>query len=109
MHPAISFLADNALKYQHLFVPILFIVLTAVANVHGPVQHSLLVTSVSWGLVWIPTVFLAGFRSAERDGDGNRRRKVLAWGAGGFLALAAVCERVACDKEGVWTTKVGGF
>jgi uncharacterized membrane protein YoaK (UPF0700 family) len=103
MHPVVSLIAENVLKYYHLFVPLLFLVLGSVANVHGPVQHSLLVTTVSWALIWIPSVFGAGIWSS----CSSRSRKITSWAAGGFLALSQICDRAACDKEGVGSTKVG--
>ncbi|KAF2875547.1 hypothetical protein BDV95DRAFT_278068 [Massariosphaeria phaeospora] len=101
MHPAVSLLAENAFRYQHLFAPVLFLVVAAVASVHGPVQHSLLVASVSWAIIWIPTVV----RTRPWSRDGSRSRKTASWLAGGFLALAQLCDRAACDKEGSWSLK----
>jgi hypothetical protein len=55
---------------------------------------------VSWAAICIPSLFWTGLQSP----DGAKRRT--GWLAGGFLALSLVCERAACDKEGVWSTKV---
>lgn len=104
MHPAVSLIAHHALKYLHLAVPLLFAVLATTAHVHRPVQHSLLVQSASWALIWIPSIFRAGLGLTK----GSRERKIKCWVAGALLALSAVCERAACDKLGVWSTKVGG-
>ncbi|KAF2791010.1 glycosyltransferase family 90 protein [Melanomma pulvis-pyrius CBS 109.77] len=101
MHPAASLIAENALQHQHLFVPLLFLVCVTAAQVHGPVQHSLLVAAVSWALIWVLAIFRAGVWSSS----GNRSRKTTSWLAGGLLALAQICDRAACDKEGIWSTK----
>ncbi|KAF2712869.1 glycosyltransferase family 90 protein [Pleomassaria siparia CBS 279.74] len=97
MHPAV----ETALTHQHLFVPVLLLFLATAAHVHSPVQHSLLVAAVSWALIWVLVIFRAGVWS----NSGSRSRKTTSWLAGGFLALSQVCDRVACDKEGVWSTK----
>ena len=102
MHPAVSLLAENTLNNQHLLVPILFLALSTVANLYGPPQHSLLVTAASWALIWIPAVFRAGLWSGS-----SKNRRTTSWLAGGFLGLAAVCDRAANDKEGIWATRVG--
>ncbi|KAL5416439.1 hypothetical protein PMIN04_008149 [Paraphaeosphaeria minitans] len=99
MHAAASSVADYARRHHHIFVPLLFVVFTATANVHGPVQHQLLITSVSWLAVCILTLIWAGIRSS----DGTKRRT--GWLAGGFLALSQICERAACDKEGIGSNK----
>jgi hypothetical protein len=102
MHPAASLIAENVLQHQHLFVPALLLFLATAANVHSPVQHSLLVAAVSWALIWILAIFRAGVWSSS----GSRSRKTTSWLAGGFLALSQICDRAACDKEGIWSTKV---
>lgn len=101
MHPVVSLLAENVVKYHQLSAPLLFSILAAVANVQTPVQHSLLVTAVSWLLIWIPTLFRVGLRS----NSGSQKRKSV-WLAGAFLALSQICDRAAGDKEGIWATKV---
>jgi hypothetical protein len=35
------------------------------------------------------------------------RKKNTSWLAGAFLALAHICDRAACDKDGIRATKVG--
>ncbi|OAG06360.1 uncharacterized protein CC84DRAFT_1120220 [Paraphaeosphaeria sporulosa] len=99
MHAAVSSVADHARRNHHIVVPLLFVVLAATANVHAPVQHQLLITSVSWLAVCMATLFWAGARRTH----GPKRRT--SWLAGGFLALSQICERAACDKEGMWSTK----
>ncbi|KAF2463283.1 uncharacterized protein BDR25DRAFT_337944 [Lindgomyces ingoldianus] len=101
MHPAVSLIAENVLKNQALVVALLFPVLATVANVDTPVQHSLLVTAVSWALIWIPAVCRAGLGASGSGGS----KKATSWAAGGFLAFAQICDRAACDKEGIWSTK----
>ena len=102
MHPAISTIVEHALAQQHLFIPALFVVLGTVAQFHSPAQHSLLVAAVSWALVWILVIFRAGVWS----NSGSRSRKTTSWLAGAFLALSQICDRAACDKEGIWSNKV---
>ncbi|KAF1842912.1 glycosyltransferase family 90 protein [Cucurbitaria berberidis CBS 394.84] len=100
MHPVVSLIAENVVKYHQLFAPLLFSIVAAVANVHSPVQHSLLVTAVSWLLIWMPIIFRVGIYSKS----GSQKRKT-SWLAGAFLGLSQICDRAACDKEGIWATK----
>jgi hypothetical protein len=104
MHPALSTFADHVAKYRDalcLLAPPLYVVLTAVAALHTPTQHSLLVTAVSWLIVWLPTVFWVGIYS-----NASKAQRKAGWLAGALLALSAICDRAACDKHGVWATKV---
>lgn len=101
MHPAVSRIAGNVAKHHLLLAPLLFTVLGAVASVNSPVQHSLLVTSASWAILWLPLVFRVGLYS-----NSGGRKKSTSWLAGAFLALAHVCDRAACDKDGIRATKV---
>lgn len=101
MHPVVSRIADNAAKHHLLLAPLLFTVLGAVASVNSPVQHSLLVTSASWAILWVPLVIRVGLYS-----NSGSRRKSTSWLAGALLALADVCDRAACDKDGIRATKV---
>ncbi|KAJ4362025.1 hypothetical protein N0V83_010966 [Neocucurbitaria cava] len=100
MHPVVSLIAENVVKYHQLLAPLLFSTLAAVANVHTPVQHALLVTAVSWLLIWILLIFRVGVYS--KGGSGKRRTT---WLAGAFLSISQICDRAACDKEGIWATK----
>jgi len=100
MHPAAALLLENARNNSHLLAPLLLVVCSAIAQAHGPVQHQLLVATVSWALTWIFAVIRVGFGAANVE-----RKRTRGWLAGGFLALAAVCDRAACDREGVWSTK----
>lgn len=100
MHPVASSIVDHARRNHHVFIPLVFSVLAATTNVHAPVKHHLLITSASWAVVCIATLFRTGFRTP----DAARRRT--SWLAAGLLALAQICERAACDKEGTWSTKV---
>lgn len=97
-----SLVLDHARRNHHILVPLLFVFLAATANVHSPVQHQLLIASASWAVVCVLALFWTGVKLQ----DGARRR--ISWLAGGFLALSLVCDRAACDKEGVWATKVWG-
>ncbi|KAF1938575.1 hypothetical protein EJ02DRAFT_410175 [Clathrospora elynae] len=100
MHPVVSLLADHVAKHHHLFAPLLFSILAAVSNVHVPTQHSLLITAISWAIAWVPTVFLVGIYS----NSSNAKRRT-SWLAGALLGLSQICDRAACDKEGIWATK----
>lgn len=102
MHPAVSRIAGNVAKHHLLLAPLLFTVLGAVGSVNSPVQHSLLVTSASWGILWMPLVLRVGLYS-----NSGGRKKNTSWLAGAFLALAHICDRAACDKDGIRATKVG--
>jgi hypothetical protein len=100
MHPAAALLLENARTNSHLLAPLLLVVSSAIAQVHGPVQHQLLIATVSWALVWIFAAFRVGLGAASVE---NKRSR--GWLAGGFFALAAVCDRAACDREGIWSTR----
>jgi hypothetical protein len=102
MHPAVSRIAENVAKHHLLLALLLFTVLGAVGSVNSPVQHSLLVASASWAILWIPLVFRVGLYS-----NSGGRKKSTSWLAGAFLALAHICDRAACDKDGMRATKVG--
>jgi hypothetical protein len=101
MHPAVSLVVDNAAKNRMLLAPLLFSVLASIANIHEPVQHSLLITTISWTILWLYTLLKVGIRL-----DGNKRRRATCWLAGACLAFAQFCDRAAADKEGTWATKV---
>ncbi|KAF2125925.1 glycosyltransferase family 90 protein [Dothidotthia symphoricarpi CBS 119687] len=100
MHPAASLIVEKIVRYHQLFIPLPFSILATVANVHTPAQHSLLIATVSWALIWVPTIFLAGLWSHT-----GGKRRTQGWLAGVFLALSLICERATCDKQGVWATK----
>lgn len=101
MHPVVASTAEYAVKNQHLSVPLLLVLLGTAAAAHTPVHHSLLVTAVSWALIWMTIIFRTGIWSAA----GSRSSKTTSWLAGCFLCLHHICDRAACDKEGVWSTK----
>lgn len=101
MHPVVSRIAENVAKHHLLLAPLLFTVLGAVASVNSPVQHSLLVTSASWAILWVPLVCRVGLFS-----NCGGRKKSTSWLAGACLALSHVCDRAACDKDGIRATKV---
>jgi hypothetical protein len=101
MHPVVSPVLENAYKHYKLLVPLLFSIFASVANVHEPVQHSLLITAVSWAILWVSSVFKAGIWS-----NTSKKRRTTSWLAGAFLAFAQICDRAACDKEGTWVAKV---
>lgn len=101
MHPVVSLVTENAANHRMLFAPLLFSIIASVANVHEPVQHSLLIATVSWGVLWLYAVFKVGFRL-----DKDNKRRPTCWLAGALVAFAQICDRAAVDKEGSWTTKV---
>lgn len=100
MHPVASSTVDHVRRNHHILVPLLLAVLAASANIHGPVQHQLLISSVSWVCVCAGTLLWTGF------GKSDLVRRRLSWLAGGFLAFSHICDRAACDKEGIWSMKV---
>lgn len=101
MHPVASFVLENVYKHHTLLVPLVFTIFATVTNIHQPIQHALLITAVSWLIIWLVTAFKAGIWS----GVSTKRRKISGL-AGACLAFAHICDRVACDKRGTWTTKV---
>jgi hypothetical protein len=101
MHAVVSTVAANVVRHHQLLVPLLFIVFATAANIHEPVQHSLLITALSWEIVWALLVFKVGAWS-----NTSRKRRHVSWIAGACFALAQMCERAACDKEGTWTAQV---
>jgi hypothetical protein len=101
MHPAVSLALENGAKHPQLVAPLLFTVFASIANAHEPVQHSLLITSASWALIWLLTAFKAGLWSHT-----SSKRRRTGWLAGAFLALAHLCDSAAGDKQGTWTAKV---
>lgn len=101
MHPALSSLVENARNHHHLVVPFLLVLSWVLSSVYGPVQHQLLATSLSCTLICILAVFRVGLGAV---GEGNNR--ATSWLAGGLLALSLICDRAACDREGIWSTKV---
>ncbi|KAH7082135.1 hypothetical protein FB567DRAFT_561994 [Paraphoma chrysanthemicola] len=100
MHPVLSLIADNVSRYPQLFVPLLFTITSAVANVHEPVQYSLLIAAASWATIWVSTLLRVGIRSHP-----TKKRRWTGWVAGACLAFAQICDRAACDKEGIWLFK----
>ncbi|KAF2854042.1 glycosyltransferase family 90 protein [Plenodomus tracheiphilus IPT5] len=100
MHPVASLIADNVVKHHQLFAPLLFSVLATASNVHTPVDHSLFVTAISWIIIWVALVLRVGIYS-----NSSRERRNASWSAGALLALSQICDRAACDKQGIWATK----
>lgn len=100
MHPAAALVVENARTNSTLLAPLLLVLFSAAANLHAPVQHQLLVDCVSWSLLWVLGAFQAGL-----PWHNTEKKRTPGWLTGGFLALAAVCDRAACDREGIWTTR----
>ncbi|KAH4927377.1 hypothetical protein HBI26_130190 [Parastagonospora nodorum] len=100
MHPAASLVLENAYKHHTLLAPLVFTIFATVTNIHQPIQHALLITAVSWLVIWLVTAFKAGIWSSVS----TKRRKISGL-AGACLAFAHICDRVACDKRGTWSTK----
>lgn len=103
MQPVIPVMVENVTQYSPFLLPAAFLVVSIISTINTPVQHSLLITSISWGLIWIFSIARAGLYS----GFDNTIRKKFSWAAGGLFALAQICERAARDREGIWWTKVG--
>jgi hypothetical protein len=101
MHPAVSLVLEHGYKHRHLAAPVLFSLFATIAHVHGPVQHSLLIKAVSWAVVWLLTAIKTGLWS-----NTSRKRRRTSWLAGAFLGFALICDRAACDKQGIWASKV---
>jgi len=101
MHPVVSLVTENAITHRMLVAPLLYSTFALVANVHEPVQHSLLIATVSWGLLWFYTVVKVGFGL-----DKDNTKRATCWLAGALVAFAQICDRAAADREGSWTTKV---
>jgi hypothetical protein len=101
MHPAVALVAENVLRNLHIVVPALFVLLTTLSNTLTPFEHSLLITTLSWGLIWTSVLFRTGIWSG-----GSRSRKTTSWLAGGLLALGHMCDRATRDRIGVWQAKV---
>ncbi|CAI6227077.1 unnamed protein product [Periconia digitata] len=99
MHSTLLLIVEKARKFQSHIIPALYVFFAQIAFSHAPVQHQLLVAAVSWGIVFLCTLLWAGISL------GGERDRTSAWLAGGFLALAQICESAACDKEGIWSTK----
>lgn len=104
MHPVVSLIAEHVVTYHQLFAPLLFSVFATVGNVHTPVQHALLVTAISWLVVWVPAVLRVGIYSHSHGG-----KRSTSWLAGVLLGFSHICDRAACDNEGIWTSKVGNY
>ncbi|KAF2824975.1 hypothetical protein CC86DRAFT_371441 [Ophiobolus disseminans] len=100
MHPVVTLALENVANYRQMFAPLLFSILAAVAHVHDPVQHSLLITAVSWAIPWLYTIFKVGIWP-----DADSKRRNTSWLAGGFLAFAQICDRASADKNGTWATR----
>ncbi|PVH96241.1 glycosyltransferase family 90 protein [Periconia macrospinosa] len=99
MHPVALLIVDNARKHQSHIIPAFYVLFAKIAFSHAPVQHQLLIAAASWGIVCLLTLLWAGISL------GSDTRRNTAWLAGGFLALAYICDSAACDKEGIWSTK----
>lgn len=101
MHAVVSTVATNVFRYRQLLSPLFFVVIGTAADIQEPVQHSLLITAVSWGVIWILLAFRVGVWSHT-----SSERKHVSWIAGACFAIAQLCARAACDTEGTWTAKV---
>ncbi|OCL06419.1 glycosyltransferase family 90 protein [Glonium stellatum] len=101
MRPAITVMVEYAAQYTYFLLPTAFLGVSIISTINTPVQHSLLITSISWALVWIFGIIRAGIYS----GLDNTIRKKFSWAAGALFALAQICERAARDREGIWWTK----
>ncbi|KAF2503298.1 hypothetical protein BU16DRAFT_521883 [Lophium mytilinum] len=98
MHPAATAVLQNVAQHAHLFLPCVFLAASVSTAVNTPERHSLLITSISWALVWIFSIIRAGVLA----GLDNVKRRKSCWAAGALLALAQICDRAARDREGMW-------
>jgi hypothetical protein len=105
MHPAVSLAFDHGYKHHHLAAPLLFTFCASIANVYEPVQHSLFITAISWGIIWLPAAIKTTIKTGLLSHVSSKGRRT-SWLAGALLALAHICDSAACDKEGTWATKV---
>ena len=102
MHPLVSRLVERVVQNQHLLLPTGFFTFALLTTVNTPLSHSLLITSVSWALIWTLTLFRVGFWA----GNTFSAAKSVSWAAGILLALAKICERAARDRHAIWWTQV---
>ncbi|KAH0556697.1 hypothetical protein GP486_005516 [Trichoglossum hirsutum] len=82
---------------------------TTISALLRPPAHELLISTVSWTLIWIYAnlKYQSGYadeREKSGNGDGPARR--LNWVAGGFLLLGIICEKAAGGGTASWWTKV---
>ncbi len=101
MPSAVSLISRLVVDYNYFTVPLLLDIFATTSHVYSPTQHSLLVISVSWLFLY----FFAVFRVGVSLGTYSQQRQT-AWFAGAFLGLSHICDRAACDKVGIWATKV---
>lgn len=105
MHPAVSLAFDHGYKHHHLAAPLLFTFFASIVNIYEPVQHSLFITAVSWAIIWLPAAIKTTIKTGLLSRVSSKGRRT-GWLAGALLALAHICDGAACDKEGIWATKV---
>lgn len=103
MSPVPAELLQYVSEWSPTLLPIAFILTSTISSYRTPSQHSLLITAISWALLWAYSCAQVGVFTGQ-DNSGRRR---LCRYAGGLLALAILCERVASDREGTWLSKVG--
>lgn len=102
MRSTIQALADYVSEYSPVLLPAVVFVTTAAAEVSTPIPHSLLISSLSWGLIWGCSAVRVGLAAGLQ----NVPRKRLSWTAGALFALAQICARASLDKEAIWWMKV---
>lgn len=92
---------DATASPSPMTLPALLLVASIVACTGTSTKHSLLTSAVAWLSICTYCTLRIGARSLL-DGAPSQR---LAWGAGGLLCVAHVCER-AVDGKGIWWAKV---
>ncbi|KAF2757825.1 hypothetical protein EJ05DRAFT_476140 [Pseudovirgaria hyperparasitica] len=100
MRPA-SVLVNYIAEHSAILLPATLFLTSTVTETATPISHSLLISSVSWAVIWIYNSLVVGFFSGLKDVTRTR----LSWAAGAFFALASVCQRAAYDREGIWQFK----
>jgi hypothetical protein len=109
--PAAIRLAHHVASHAQLLALLLLAVLGTVASVNSPVQHSLLVTALSWLAVCLLTLARGGLSSSNltlnpfNTPSPPSRPRTPSFLAGALLSLAHICDRAACDKDGIRATK----
>jgi hypothetical protein len=97
MRSAIDALANNVYEYSSGVLLIALIATSILNESLTPAPHLLLISAISWTLVWAYNGLRVGFSI----GLENVTRKRLSWAAGVFLALSQIAQRAASDKQGI--------
>lgn len=102
MRTSLRAVAYDVSEYTAILLPAALLLTTSLSISYTPTRHSLLLSSISWAITCVYISFQAGVRAAQ----GDVRRRQLSWIGGCCHGFAEVCERAACDRDGIWWTKV---